>query len=369
MFVDAFGWELLKENPFLPEIAPHQHKLESVFGYSSACIPSILMGCKPQEHGYWSSFYYSPKTSPFKFLSPLGLVPKFIINRSRIRHYVDRLAKKVMNWKGYLSFYNFPFKHIGLFDYYEKENFYQPGSTPVPTIFDHLVANKIPYFSFDQDMDEELQFDMLADHIKAQDIEFAYLSMTKVDGKAHMNERSQAPVKDQIRYYEKRIKEAYDLAGEYYENVVLNVFSDHDMAPINNSVDVMKVIEGTGLKFNKDYTAVYDSTMGRFWPFNENAEKKIAEALATIPEGKLLTDDELKAMGTYYPDSRFGKMIFILEEGTLIIPSFMGEKPIPGMHGYLPDTKHAYSMCVTNQEYDKKLDCITDVYQLMKDSI
>ncbi|NQZ56962.1 MAG: alkaline phosphatase family protein [Lentisphaeraceae bacterium] len=369
MFVDAFGWELLQENPFLTETAPHQHRLESVFGYSSACIPSILMGCKPQEHGYWTSFYYSPKTSPFKFLSPLGLVPKFIINRSRIRHYVDKLAKKVMKWKGYLSFYNFPFKYIGLFDYYEKENFYEPGSTTKPTIFDHLVENNIPYFSFDQDMDEELQFDMLADHLRAQDIDFAYLSMTKVDGKAHMNERSQSPVKDQIKYFEGRIQGAYDIASEYYEDVVLNVFSDHDMAPITNSVDIMKVIEETGLKFSEDFVAVYDSTMARFWPFNDRAEKIIGEVLAKVPEGKMLTDSELKSMGTYYADDSFGKMFFILEEGTLIIPSFMGEKPIPGMHGYLPDSKHSYSMCVTNQKYDKKLNCITDIYQLMKDCI
>lgn len=77
IFIDAFGWQSLQENAFLPEVTPHQHRRKSIFGYSSACIPAILMGCRPQEHGYWTSFYDSPKTSPFKFLKPLGLIPGF----------------------------------------------------------------------------------------------------------------------------------------------------------------------------------------------------------------------------------------------------------------------------------------------------
>jgi hypothetical protein len=369
IFIDAFGWELLQENSFLPEVTPHQHRLESIFGYSSACIPSILMGCRPQEHGYWTSFYYSPKTSPFKFLKPLGLIPGFIINRSRIRHYIDRLAKKVMNWQGYLSFYNFPFKHISLFDYYEKENFYEPGATPVPTIFDYLVQEKIPYFSFNQDMSEDDQFERLSTHIEAQDIEFAYLSLTKIDAMAHMNERTSTVLKGQLKKYEQKIQEIYDLASKNYKEVTLNIFSDHDMAPVKSSVDIMSLIDATDLKYKRDYTAVYDSTMARFWPLNAEAEEKIRQALANTSQGRFVSDDELKKMGTYYPDGRFGELIFVLEEGLLIIPSYMGEKIIPGMHGYLPDNKYSYSMCLTNQKYEKKLSCITDIHQLMKDSL
>jgi hypothetical protein len=368
-FIDAFGWELLQENPFLTDIAPYRHKLESIFGYSSACIPSILMGCPPQEHGYWTSFYYSPKTSPFKFLKKFSILPGIVMKRSKVRNQVDKYVKRKLNWKGYLSLYNFPFKHIGLFDYWERENFYEPGSTPKPTIFDHLVKENIPYFSFDQGMDEDFQFKKLEQHLKARDIRFSYLSLTQVDGKAHMNKRDSDTLKSQIKEYERRIKEIYLLAQENYEEVKLNIFSDHDMAPVKGAVDVIAKIEETDLKFNEDYVAVYDSTMARFWPLNERAEEVIKDTLQQIPEGTLVSDEEHKKMGTFYPDSRFGKLIFVLDEGALIVPSFMGEKAIPGMHGYLPHNKYSFSMCVTNQKYEKSLSRITDVYQLMKDSI
>ena len=131
----------------------------------------------------------------------------------------------------------------------------------------------------------------------------------------------------------------------------------------------MSLIDKTDLKYNRDYTAVYDDTMARFWPLNDRAEKEIRQALADTPERRFVTNDQLKEMGTYQPDGRFGKLIFVLDEGLLIIPSYMGGKIIPGMHGYLADNKYSYSMCLTNQKYDKKLNCITDIHQLMKDSL
>ena len=39
VFVDACGWEIIKNDPFAQAVAPHRRSLRSVFGYSSACIP------------------------------------------------------------------------------------------------------------------------------------------------------------------------------------------------------------------------------------------------------------------------------------------------------------------------------------------
>ena len=65
-FIDAFGWEIYQQYGFLNKLLPHSRKLETTFGFSSAADPSILTGRYPDEHGHWSSFYYSPETSPFK---------------------------------------------------------------------------------------------------------------------------------------------------------------------------------------------------------------------------------------------------------------------------------------------------------------
>jgi hypothetical protein len=57
LFVDAFGWEVLKKNPlFLKGRIKDKMPLKTIFGYSSACDPSIITGKTPQEHGHWNSF-------------------------------------------------------------------------------------------------------------------------------------------------------------------------------------------------------------------------------------------------------------------------------------------------------------------------
>ena len=65
IFVDACGWEIIRNDPFVQRFAPNRKRLSSVFGYSSACVPSILSGRWPDEHRIWCYFVYDPKNSPF----------------------------------------------------------------------------------------------------------------------------------------------------------------------------------------------------------------------------------------------------------------------------------------------------------------
>ena len=73
-FVDACGWEIIKQDPFACEFAPNRKRLDSVFGYSSACVPSILSGRWPDEHiAIGATSCSDPKNSPFKSLRPIAL--------------------------------------------------------------------------------------------------------------------------------------------------------------------------------------------------------------------------------------------------------------------------------------------------------
>ena len=90
VFIDACGWEIIKENPFGSGFAPNRRRLESVFGYSSACVPSILSGRWPVEHRNWSYFVYDPKHSPFQWLRPLRWLPNWLTSRRRFRRLLSR---------------------------------------------------------------------------------------------------------------------------------------------------------------------------------------------------------------------------------------------------------------------------------------
>jgi hypothetical protein len=115
----------------------------------------------------------------------------------------------------------------------------------------------------------------------------------------------------------------------------------------------------------KDYAVVYDSTMARFWFFNERARQEITAALKTVPQGRILPEAELKELRAP-TDGYFGELIFLADEGVLIVPSHMGERPIRGMHGYHPSAKQSYAMLCTNQpEIPEETVAIPDIFCLM----
>jgi hypothetical protein len=79
-----------------------------------------------------------------------------------------------------------------------------------------------------------------------------------------------------------------------------------------------------------------------------------------------LSDAELTDLGTLFPDRYFGELIFLIEEGTLIVPSHMGERPIRAMHGYHPDALHSYaSLCTNRIDVPAGINAIPDMYKLM----
>ena len=139
VFIDACGWELIREDPFVRDVAPNRKRLTSVFGYSSACVPAILSGRWPADHYNWSYFVYDPKGSPFSFLRPLRWLPRRVTSRRAFRRWLSKLLKARLDFRGYFDLYNMPFEHISLFDFTEKRSPLQPvGMNRFPNIFDYL---------------------------------------------------------------------------------------------------------------------------------------------------------------------------------------------------------------------------------------
>src|SRR5689334_11697420 len=122
VFIDACGWEIIKDDPFVRTLAPNRKRLTSVFGYSSACVPSILSGNWPDAHHNWCYFVYDPVHSPFKFLRPLRWLPKALTSRRMFRRRLSHFLKARLNFQGYFDLYNVPFEHISLFDFTEKKS-------------------------------------------------------------------------------------------------------------------------------------------------------------------------------------------------------------------------------------------------------
>jgi len=367
VFVDACGWEIIRNDPFVRDVAPNRKRLTSVFGYSSACVPSILSGRWPSAHGNWSYFIYDPKNSPFRFLRPLRWLPRQLTSRRVFRRWLSKFLKERLQFKGYFDLYNIPFEHISLFDFSEKKSPLQPGGMNLgPNIFDYLEERQVPYHVSAPQKDEETNLAGLLQDVRSERIDFAFLYWPGLDGLLHRVGNQSPEIAPKLRDYEKWISTLLAVSHNHYEEVRLYVFSDHGMANCDELLDLKSRVERLPLKIPQDYAVVYDSTMARFWLFSEKSRRLVPKLLESVPQGRIIPDPELAALGALFPDRRFGELIFLVNEGVLIVPSHMGERPIRAMHGYHPHEKHSYAALCTNQpDIPEEIEAIPDIFRLM----
>jgi hypothetical protein len=367
IMVDACGWEIVKNDSFVKDIAPHRHRLESVFGYSSTCVPSILSGRWPDEHRNWCYFVYDPKNSPFRMLRPLRWLPRAVTSRRIVRRMLTKLVKRRLNFRGYFDLYNIPFEYISLYDFTEKKSPLKPGGmNQGPNIFDLLTRRHIPYFSSDPDRTERENLDELKEKLSAEEIDFAFMYWPGLDGLLHAVGNQSPEVPQKLRHYEKWIAELLACAQKHYQEIRLYVFSDHGMANCDELLDLKRKIDALPVDMERDYAVVYDSTMARFWFFNERTRDLVTRALNAIPQGRIIPEEELRLLRAHFDDHYFGELIFLVKEGVLIVPSHMGERPIRAMHGYHPKDRHSYATLMTNRpNLPVQVEKIPEIFQLM----
>ena len=365
-FIDALGWEVLKGRPFMESELPHRRPLRSVFGFSSACVPSILTGRQPQDHGHWSFFYRSRGQSPFSRLRWLRYLPRRITDRGRIRSQMSKRLKKYLGFEGYFQLYNMPFDHIDRFDYCEKKDLFRSGGiNRGESIFDRLTRAGVPYHVSDWRASEADNLSSLTTTIERSAIRFAFLYMADMDGLLHQVGKDSDRVDEKMAWYEERLHELLAHAREHYDEVRLFVCSDHGMATVHTHVNVMERIEALGLAYGRDYLATYDSTMARFWFESPDAESAIRRELAGITEGRVLEQRELEELGCAFDGGQYGELIFLMDPGVIILPSHMGTTPIKGMHGYHPDHPDSDAALLSNVAPPSNPRDITDVFRLM----
>lgn len=350
VFIDAFGWEISKQHPFLDDFLTARAPLGTLLGYSCTCDPTILTGKLPQDHGHFSFFFYNPAGSPFSMCRFLNLLPKSITRRGRVRHLMSRFVRRWLGYTGYFQLYNMPFHHLPLFDYSEKRDLYYPGgiNAGCPTIFDHLRDNHIPFHLSDWRLPETENLKSLELSLQQGQIKLAYLFLADMDALLHAQGTGSPAVGEKIAWYERRLRAILEAAQRHYDPIHLFVFSDHGMTDVQESCDLIARIDSLGLRFGTDYAAVYDSTMARFWFLREPARDLISQALQAEPLGRILTREQLSEYGCYFPDHKYGELFFLMDPGVLICPSFMGETMLAGMHGYDPDHKDSLAMVASN---------------------
>jgi predicted AlkP superfamily pyrophosphatase or phosphodiesterase len=367
LFIDALGWEVAERYPsFLSSLTPLRKRLKTILGYSSACDPSIISGLLPSQHTLWSSFFYSPQTSPFGPYRWLGKLPGWLINHHRVRSRLSQHVARSLGYTGYLQLYNVPFECLPYFDYAEKKRIYAPHGLPVgKSIFDLMEEQEIPYHVSGAGLKDQQKIENLLQDMAQRPLEMAYVTFGQLDALMHHVGTTHPKVEQLLQWYEKQFQRIITTAQKHYDTVNVYVFADHGMHDILSSYDLKRDIDSLGLTYGTDYVAMYDSTMARFWYLNDSARQKILQQLQQIPVGRILPETELQQLGVYFPDNRYGETIFLMNGSIMIAPSFMGQKQIPGMHGFHPDESSSCPILLSNREVGDDVKVIHHIFKLM----
>lgn len=372
VLIDALGWPVVSKLNFLPDLLPYRRSLRTVLGYSSGAIPSILTGRVPADHGHWNLLYYDPSGSPFRWLRVFDFLPRRLLDNRIGRRLLKEVGRRLLGL-GPLFEVCVPPHLLPWFNWIEKRNIYAPaGIGGGGSIFDEMVQLHIPHrvYSYHQFTDAEI----LRSAAKALEqghrgIFFLYLS--ELDGFLHRHCHLDAVLQEQLDRYASGLRRVLEQARTADPGATMAVFSDHGMTPVRQRRDLVAEVEELGLSMPDDYLAVYDSTMARFWPFTEDARHLLHEKLANVSCGRLLSDRELTSLGIFFPDHRYGELVFLLDPGWLLGGSgFNGRGWSPaGMHGYHPDDAYSDAVYLSSHPAPADLRTITDIHKTMRQAV
>lgn len=345
LLIDALGWEIVERFRFCDDLLPRRGVLDTVLGYSSAAIPSLLSGEPPARHGSWAMYRYAPASSPFRWLRFLPKLPHALEWRLRVgtRWITDKRGAV----RGYYDLYDIPLRTLGFFDVAQRGDPYEPGGLANETVFDRLGKDGVPYVLWTYRTREKDNFESLLETM-ASDNRLLFLYTAELDALMHKVGIFHEDVRAKLAHYEQMVAAILGRAGRLGRDVALYLFSDHGMTDVGKVVDVAREVERWGFKAGDGVVAFYDSTMARFWCPPE-VRQRLVERLNATGWGRVVTDAELSAYGCGFPDRSYGDVIFLVSPGVLIVPSFMGREAIRAMHGYDPDDPFSKGCFMTNE--------------------
>ena len=333
LFVDALGWRLAGARPeFAPEL-PHRREIATILGFSSGALPTAFSGRLPREHGRWLMYRRAGADGGvFRGFERFAWIPARLRRSWRLRQWLTaRLARGPV--RGYFNLYEVPLDELARFDLAERADLFAPGGLGVDTLWDSLARRGVSWWGWNWRTPEAEAFAALESRLAAgqDDLLFAYTA--DLDALLH-HEGTRGPrVHERLARYEALVRSLSRVpAGGRPRWIYL--CSDHGMVDVTEHVDVMGRLAGLPVRRGRDYDAFFDSTFARFWWRRPGARDAVRAALADEPRGRWLDAAELAREGADFAAHEYGEDLFLMRPGALLVPSFMGSRPVAAMHGY-----------------------------------
>jgi hypothetical protein len=367
VLIDALPWELVRAAGWPGDRFPTRGPLSTVLGYSTAALPTVFTGLWPAQHGHWAMYAYSPGTSPFRFLRPLGLLGP-LAERASVRRWADRRVRRRGEVQGYFSLYSVPLRRLPLFDICERRDIFSPRAFPgAPSLFDLLEGTRHRVWTW-RAPEEANRLELLRT-VREGDSRHLFFYSPVLDGVMHRTGVGSEETRVELEGYGNFLGEIMDEAGRSYDRVEIEVLSDHGMRDVESVHDLMNPLFELPPHEGRDYVAFFDSTLARFWFLNAAARSAVEEYLGALSYGRVLRARELDDLGLGFSDERYGEVIFLVHPGRLIVPSYMGAEGPRAMHGYHPDDAHSSGVYISTRETARPPRHIRGLHPMWRDRL
>jgi hypothetical protein len=367
VFVDALGFNFLREREFLPEFE-YRAGLRTVLGYSCACHPTLFSGELPHTHGHGAMYPLNRGGSPLEVAKKFAWLPPRIADNHRVR---ARLQGEVgRSVTGYFSLYEVPTRLLPRFDLVEPRNIFEPGAIRAgTTVFDDVAGSGVRSLVRDWRTPEPEAIAQFEASLRGDGFDWGLIYLPGLDGLLHSEGSSGTGVAAHLRWYEESIRRLVEVATANGREAAIYLFSDHGMSDVKRGLDAIRSLEEAFGRNGGDYLAFYDSTMVRVWADDVVVRDGISELLAGLPLGRLIRDDEREELGVAFTDRSQGDLCWVADEGVIVLPSYMGRSMLRGMHGYHPDAVDADACVLGLQAPARSMTHIRDLHGLMSDAL
>lgn len=356
IFVDALGPSQLQAAGGLGGM-PYRGQLRGILGYSCAALPTILTGTPPERHGRMCLF--SQANQGPGVLAPLvhlGLLPRLVHERSRVRRLMARLLARTAGLTGYVDLYRVPPELFRWLDLPEREDLFNAERIGgQETFLSEARKAGLRVFAAPWQMPEAQRWEHTEEVLRTQRPQLAFGYATELDGALHRAGNGSRLAEEAARRVTTRIERAVEAMRAGGGEVTTIVVGDHGMA------DVRRVIDPRSLVRHLQGTRLFvDSTMMRFWGDDRTLDRARAVVEAEGLPGRWLDTRELQVRQAPVQDAPYGRAVLVLEEGALFSPSFVGGT-VCGMHGYDVDSPSARSAIASDRPIPEGIGALTDV--------
>jgi hypothetical protein len=362
VFVDALGPAQVAHFDRL-HFVPHRRSLKGVIGYSSGALPTLLTGSPPAAHGRMCLFSAAPGPEPgvLRPLRWLGLLPAWLHERPFLRRRLARLFSHSAGITGYVALHRVPPAAFEWLDLPEREDLFEASEIGGErTFLGDARAAGLQVYSGPWRLPEAERWEHAHETLSRQLPDLSFLYSADLDGALHQAGNDATTTVETLSRIADGIERARDALGSDGRPVVTLIVGDHGMADVNAVIDPRPLTRRlAGIR------VFVDSTMLRFWaeaPTLESARKEIE---AQGWPGRWLDEADLRARSAPVLGSPFGRALYLLPEGSIFAPSWVGGA-MAGMHGYDLGCSSARALLASDAPIPEDCDALQSVASLVR---